>query len=147
MYLLTSGQARFILHCGADPRRPMRSRWFFSDTPEEVLARAGSRYGPSDTLAGLEVALAREEPFAIIAKPCDAGAVRARATDDPRIRQLLTTLLVMVCGGASDLGRSAALLDERGLSKEDVTHFRYHGYGNPGPTRVETREGEALEPS
>ncbi|MEL6220961.1 MAG: coenzyme F420 hydrogenase/dehydrogenase beta subunit N-terminal domain-containing protein, partial [Pseudomonadota bacterium] len=78
MYLLTSGQARFILHCGADTRRPMRSRWFFSDTPEEVLARAGSRYGPSDKLAGLEVTLAREEPFAIIAKPCDAGAVRAR---------------------------------------------------------------------
>jgi coenzyme F420 hydrogenase subunit beta len=78
MFLLQCGKARFILHCAADPDRPMRSRWFLSETPEEVLARAGSRYGPSDTLAGLEVALSREEPFAIIAKPCDAGAVRAR---------------------------------------------------------------------
>ena len=78
MFLLQSGMARFILHCAADPDHPMRSRWFLSETPEEVLARAGSRYGPTDTLAGLEDALARDEPFAIIAKPCDAGAVRAR---------------------------------------------------------------------
>lgn len=145
MYLLRRGEARFVLHCGADPQRPMRSRWFLSETANEVSARAGSRYGPSDTLAGLDAALAREEPFAIIAKPCDAGAVRARAKDDPRIGQYLKALLVMVCGGASDLGKSEALLDEQGWSEDDVILFRYRGYGNPGPTRVETCRGEALE--
>ncbi len=145
MYLLNSGQVRFILHCAADTDRPMRSRWILSSTPEEVLERAGSRYGPSDTLAGLEAALSREEPFAIIAKPCDAGAVRARGQDDPRIGRYLKSMLVMVCGGASDLGKSQRFLDQNEVDEKDLTLFRYRGYGNPGPTRLETRTGRAYE--
>jgi len=145
VHLLRAGKAAFILHCAADPDRPMRSKWAISETAEEVAERAGSRYGPSDTLAGLEAALARDEPFAIIAKPCDAGAVRARAKADPRIDRLVVAVLVMVCGGASDLGKSRAVLEEFGLSEDDLTLFRYRGHGNPGPTRVETRDGRAFE--
>ena len=145
VHLLRSGQASFILHCAAREDAPMRSAWCISETPEQLLDRAGSRYGPSDTLAGLEAALERDEPFAIIAKPCDAGAVRARADDDPRLRKNLVALLVMVCGGASDLGKSEALLREFDLPENDLTLFRYRGYGNPGATRLETREGQAFE--
>ena len=144
-HLLRSGKAEFILHCAADPARPMRSEWVMSETPEEVVRRAGSRYGPSDTLAGLEVALARGVPFAIIAKPCDAGAVRARAKADPRIDQLVVAVLVLVCGGASDLGKSRDLLEEFGVSEDELSVFRYRGYGNPGLTRVETKDGRAFE--
>ncbi|MEO1139258.1 MAG: Coenzyme F420 hydrogenase/dehydrogenase, beta subunit C-terminal domain [Pseudomonadota bacterium] len=145
VHLLRSQKAAFVLHCAADPERPMRSKWVISETVEEVAARAGSRYGPSDTLAGLETALARGEPFAIIAKPCDAGAVRARAKADPRIDLLLLAVLVMVCGGASDLGKSQALLQDLDVAEDDLTLFRYRGHGNPGPTRVETRDGRAFE--
>ena len=144
-HLLRSGKARFILHCAADPDAPMRSQWQISETPDQVAARAGSRYGPTNTLAGLEVALARGEPFAIIAKPCDASAVRARAKSDPRIDTLLVAILVMVCGGASDLGKSKALLEEYGLSESELTTFRYRGNGNPGLTRVETKDGRVFE--
>jgi len=145
VHLLRSRKARFILHCAADPAHPMESRWVFSETPEDVVKRAGSRYGPTDTLAGLEAALARNEPFAIIAKPCDAGAVRARAKADARLDKLLVGLLVMVCGGASDLGKSRALLNEYNLKEEDLSVFRYRGFGNPGLTRVETKDGRAFE--
>ncbi|MEL7258907.1 MAG: coenzyme F420 hydrogenase/dehydrogenase beta subunit N-terminal domain-containing protein, partial [Pseudomonadota bacterium] len=96
VHLLRSGKAKFILHCAADSERPMRTRWVMSDTAEDVAARAGSRYGPSDTLAGLQVALDRGEPFAIIAKPCDAGAVRLRAKSDFKLKELLVAVLVMV---------------------------------------------------
>uniref|UniRef100_UPI003B52E884 Coenzyme F420 hydrogenase/dehydrogenase, beta subunit C-terminal domain n=1 Tax=Roseovarius indicus TaxID=540747 RepID=UPI003B52E884 len=145
VHLIKSGRAKFILHCTADPAHPVRSKWVMSETPEDVARRSGSRYGPSNTLAGLEVALDRGEPFAIIAKPCDAGAVRARAKADPRLDALLVAVLVMVCGGASDLGKSWMLLDELGVPEEDVTVFRYRGYGNPGRARVETRDGRAFE--
>ncbi len=145
VHLLKTEQAKFVLHCAADPEHPVRSRWFMSETPKEVVARAQSRYGPSDTLAGLEIALGRGEPFAIIAKPCDAGAIRARTKDDPRIDQLVVAVLVMVCGGASDLGKSWNLLREFGVSEEEVSVFRYRGFGNPGLTRVETEDGKAFE--
>lgn len=145
VHLLKSGKAKFILHCEADPQQAMRTRWCISETPEQVVARAGSRYGPSDTLAGLEVALARQQAFAIIAKPCDAGAVRARAAQDPRIDSSMVALLVMVCGGASDLGKSQSLLDECGLNESDLKLFRYRGFGNPGMTRLETNDGRVFE--
>ncbi len=145
VHLLNSGQASFILHCAADPIRPMRTFWCLSETAQQVVERAGSRYGPSDTLAGLERALARNEPFAIIAKPCDAGAVRERAKEDPRLARNLVALLVMVCGGASDLGKSEAALAEFGYAEEDLRLFRYRSNGNPGPTRVETKDGRARE--
>ena len=94
VHLLLSKKAAFILHCAADTENPMRTKWEISKTPEQVLQRAGSRYGPSDTLAGLEHALQRGQPFAIIAKPCDAGAVRQRAKTDPRLDELLVAVLV-----------------------------------------------------
>ncbi len=144
-HLLRSGDASFILHCAADPQAPMRSRWVISETPDEVLDRAGSRYGPSDTLAGLRAALERDEPFAVVAKPCDAGALRELAKSDRHLAQNLVAVLVMVCGGASDLGKSQAVLDEYDLTEADITLFRYRGHGNPGPTRIETRDGRVFQ--
>ena len=147
MYLLSSGKAQFILHVGPDPAKPMRSMWVMSETPGQVLDNCGSRYGPTDPLAGLETALARNEPFAVICKPCDAGAIRARAKADPRIDALVVAVLVLFCGGASELGKSEDLLQEFGVSEEEVSLFRYRGHGNPGPTRVETRDGRGFETS
>ncbi len=107
-----------------------------------MLARAGSRYGP---LAGFEVALSRGAPFALIAKPCDAGAIRTRTKVDPRIDHLVVAVLVMVCSGALELGKSQAVLEDRGIVKAEVTLYRYRGFGNPGPTRVETHGQDAME--
>lgn len=145
VHVLASGKARFVLQVGPDPAAPMRSRWVMSETPAEVVANAGSRYGPTAPLAGLEAALARGEPFAFIGKPCDAGALAARAKADPRIGALCVARLVMVCGGASELGKSEDVLREYGLDEAELTVFRYRGYGNPGRLRVETRDGRAFE--
>ncbi|MCB4455638.1 Coenzyme F420 hydrogenase/dehydrogenase, beta subunit C-terminal domain [Leisingera sp. McT4-56] len=144
-HLLRTGEVEFILHCEADPQAPMRSKWCLSDTPGQVLDRAGSRYGPSDTLAGLAAALDWDAPFAVVAKPCDAGALRELAKTDQRLTRNLVAVLVMVCGGASDLGKSQAVLDEYDLSEDDVALFRYRGYGNPGLTRIETSDGRTFQ--
>ncbi len=144
-HLLASGRAEAILHVGPDPEAPMRNRWVISRTPDEVLANAGSRYGPTAPLAGLNEAIALGVPFAVIAKPCDVGAVRRRALDDPRLAELLVATAAMVCGGQSRITKSVAVLDDLAVDEDDVSLFRYRGYGNPGPTRIETRSGDAHE--
>ena len=144
-HLLASGEASSVLHVGPDPSRPLRSRWVISTTPTEVLANAGSRYGPTAPLAGLGVALDRGEPFAVIAKPCDLGALQRRAAADPRIDKLVVARLAMVCGGQSRLSKTQRLLDQLGVAESAVTLIRYRGHGNPGPTRVETRDGQTFE--
>ncbi|MEM7802602.1 MAG: Coenzyme F420 hydrogenase/dehydrogenase, beta subunit C-terminal domain, partial [Chloroflexota bacterium] len=145
VYLLKSGRVDFILHVGADPERPMRNRWVISETVESVIQNAGSRYSPAAPLAGLEIALKRNQPFALIGKPCDLGAVHRLATQDPRVNRLCKYRLTMVCGGQSRLKKSSDLIETWGLSEEEISLFRYRGYGNPGRTRIETRDGKAFE--
>ncbi len=144
-HLVRTEKVKFVLHVAADPEHPMRSKWMFSETAEDVIARSGSRYGPVAPLVGLIKALDREEPFALIAKPCDVGAVLQYAKLDARVDKFCTMRMVMVCGGQSRLTKSQALLDEFGTMEQDLTVFRYRGYGNPGRTRIETKDGAAYE--
>lgn len=144
-HLLRSGRVDFIYHVAADPDRPVRSVWTISETPQKVLDGAGPRYGPVAPLAGFLKALDRGRPFAIIAKPCDLSAVHRLAARDPRVDALCLFRLAMVCGGQSRLGKSLDLLQELGIEEDDVTLFRHRGHGNPGPTRIETRDGRAVE--
>ena len=143
--LLETGQANFILHVGAEPDAPMRSRWVISESVADVRANTGSWYGPTAPLAGLGDALDRNEPFAVIAKPCDLGAIHAFSSIDPRVDELIVARLTMVCGGQSRFEKSSDVIDELGLDESEVSLFRYRGYGNPGPTRVETHDGRSFE--
>lgn len=144
-HLLASKQVRFVLHVGADPERPMRTRWVHSESCADVIRNAGSRYGPAAPLAGLVKALERNVPFAIVAKPCDLNAVERLAQMDERVNRLCKARLAIVCGGQSRLTKSQAFLHEYGITEKELTVFRYRGYGNPGRTRAETVDGRAFE--
>lgn len=145
MYLLDSKTVTRVLHVGADPSAPMRSKAVVSTTAAEVLERSGSRYGPTAPLANLHATLEAGEPFAVIAKPCDLGALHRLAAHDPRIDELCVARLTMVCGGSSRLTKSTALLDSYGVDESELSLFRYRGHGNPGLTVVETADGQRFE--
>ena len=144
-YLLETNEVAAVLHVKAAPGAPMRTVATVSETPDAVLDAAGSRYGPAAVLMDFEAMLARGVPFAVIAKPCDIGAVRRMMDMDPRARALVRYCLTLVCGGASDLGKSRRVLDGLGVVEDDLRLFRYRGHGNPGPTRIETRDGRGFE--
>ncbi|MEM9332838.1 MAG: Coenzyme F420 hydrogenase/dehydrogenase, beta subunit C-terminal domain [Pseudomonadota bacterium] len=140
-YALKSGIAEFVLHAGPHKTEPLLSDWVISETPEEVLANSGSRYAPVAVLAGLRKALSRQEPFVIIAKPCDANAVRRLALEDERIDRFCKGIFVMVCGGASELAKTKDAVTLAGASSNRVAAFRYRGFGNPGPHRITMKDG------
>lgn len=144
-HLLDSGDIAFVLHVRPDPAAPMRTVWTISENADEVLAAAGSRYGPASVLGGLHRALDRNQHFAVVGKPCDLNAVHGVARVDPRVDELCTARLTMVCGGTSRLTKSRAVLDELGYLESEVTLFSYRGNGNPGPTRVEATGGRIHE--
>jgi coenzyme F420 hydrogenase subunit beta len=144
-YLLESGRAKFILHVAASKIAPMRSERRVSFDAASVLDAAGSRYGPAAPLIDFTSILDRAEPFALIAKPCDVSAVRNLARFDPRVDRYMRYALTLVCGGASELTKSREILDEFGIVEEELSLFRYRGHGNPGPTRLETKDGRSFE--
>lgn len=144
-FLLTSGRVEFILHVGASKSAPMRSERRLSFDAAAVLENAGSRYGPAAPLVDFSEILDRSRPFALIAKPCDITAVRNLAKIDERVDRHMRYALTLVCGGASDLAKSEEVLQRFGVVEGELSLFRYRGYGNPGPTRVETKDGRAFE--
>ncbi len=145
LHLLESGSVAFIAHVSADPAQPMRSVAHVSESRGDVLAAAGSRYGPAAPLTHISSLLDRGQPFAFVGKPCDVTALRNLATVDGRVDRFCRYMLTLVCGGASELGKSTDVLDSLGIAEEELSVFRYRGYGNPGKTRIETRDGRAEE--
>jgi coenzyme F420 hydrogenase subunit beta len=144
-FLLSSGRVNFILHVGASKSAPMRSERRLSFDAAAVLDGAGSRYGPVAVLTDFCEILERAEPFALIAKPCDVTAVRNLGRIDPRVDRYMRYALTLVCGGASDLRKSEEVLQQFRIHESELALFRYRGHGNPGLTRVETKDGRAFE--
>lgn len=145
IHLLEAGEIDFILHVRASRTRPMRSEAHVSFTKGEVLEGAGSRYGPAAPLVDLVQLLGSGRPFAVIGKPCDISAIQNLARVDPRVDALIRYRIAIVCGGASAFGLSLDLIERFGIRESEVSLLRYRGHGNPGRTRVETRDGRAFE--
>ena len=144
-HLIESEQVKFILHVKASSARPMRTDTVMSRSCEDVVAASGSRYGPAIPLAAISEAIDTGEQFAFVGKPCDVTALRLYAHEDHRINDQCKFMLALVCGGAPEFRKSRDLVHQIGYSESDVTLMRYRGYGNPGRTRIEFRDGHAEE--
>jgi coenzyme F420 hydrogenase subunit beta len=144
-FLLTSERVNFILHVAASHSAPLRTERLLSFDAASVLEGAGSRYGPAAPLVDFTELLDRGEAFALIGKPCDIAAVRNLARVDSRVDRHLKYALTFVCGGASDLTKSEQAASGLGIQPDELSLFRYRGYGNPGPTRLETKDGRSFE--
>ena len=144
-YLVTSGRVEFVLHVKASARRPTFGERHVSRDAAEVLAGAGSRYGPAAPLIDLRDSLEQGAPFAFVGKPCDIAALRNTARHDPRIDALVKYWLTPVCGGFMPPEGMAAFLQRVQVDAGQVTGFRYRGHGCPGPTRIELADGRVKE--
>jgi coenzyme F420 hydrogenase subunit beta len=140
-FMLSSGRVELVVHVAPSRQAPMRSARHLSFDRADVLESCGSRYGPTAPLRDFVSLLDRGRPFALIGKPCDVGAVRNLARLDPRVDRLMPYALSMICGGASELGKSQDVLERFGVAERELALFRYRGHGNPGATRIETRDG------
>ncbi len=145
LYLIESGKVDFVLHVAASSEKPMRSTNHVSFDRAQVLRGAGSRYGPAAPLTDVCRLLDEGRRFAFIGKPCDIGAMRNLARHDPRVDALVPYMLTLVCGGASEFTKTTDLIEQNDITEDEVSLLRYRGHGNPGPTRIETRDGRSLE--
>ncbi|MES0828230.1 Coenzyme F420 hydrogenase/dehydrogenase, beta subunit C-terminal domain [Ruegeria sp. SCP11] len=140
-FLLNSGRVAFILHVKASEDEPSFGAATISTTVDEVLAAAGSRYGPTAPLINLTAALDRDQPFAVVAKPCDLNAIRNLAHRDARVNRLIKYMLTPVCGGFMPDQAMGRFLSDNGIDRDQVSALRYRGRGCPGPTTIEMADG------
>ena len=143
LYLLETNKVKFILHTGTDPKKPMRSVSRYSYNKQELLNSGScSRYGPSSPLDKFNEALNKKEPFAFVGKPCDISAIRQLSKIDRRVNELCKYLLTLVCGGFGEFTKSQDFIDSFNVKEEELSIFRYRGYGNPGKMYIKTNSGE-----
>ena len=145
LYLIETGEVPVILHATAGGNDPTFGQAHISRTRTDVLAGAGSRYGPTAPLVAIHEQLDRDEPFVFVGKPCDVAALRNLARLDERVDRLCRYMLVMVCGGFMPPDGMGKFLAREEIDGSAITSFRYRGHGCPGPTRVETSDGQAQE--
>jgi len=142
-HLLASGRADAVLHVGADPRSALRSASRYSVATGDVVERAGSRYAPSATLAGLDDALQRFERIAVIAKPCEIAGLRRLLAAEPGLADRIPWLLSFFCAGVPSLHGTEALLRQKGLEAEGLESLRYRGNGWPGRMTAHMHDGRS----
>lgn len=145
LHILESGKADYIVHLAADPERPFMSKTQRSYTAQDVINASGSRYAATAPLTDISAALDDGRPFAFIGKPCDITALNNLARIDERVDALCRYKLTIVCGGFSELSKFTELLADWDMLEKDVSRFSYRGYGCPGPTFAETRDGRRGE--
>jgi coenzyme F420 hydrogenase subunit beta len=140
-HALATGLVDFVVQTGADPDLPTANRTRISDSAAAIMAAAGSRYAPSSPLAALEDWLARPGRFALVGKPCDIAALRARARQDPRIDARIPLMLAFFCAGVPSATGTQRILDRLDVAPEEVASFRYRGDGWPGYATATLKDG------
>ncbi|MGI9319435.1 MAG: Coenzyme F420 hydrogenase/dehydrogenase, beta subunit C-terminal domain [bacterium] len=149
LYLVESGEVDFLLHATASNENPTFGERLISRNRADVLRGAGSRYGPTATLIDMLEILDQceklNESFALIGTPCDITAMRNLAEIDPRVDEYCRYQLAMVCGGFMKPSGMKQFLGDLGIRMDQVSDLRYRGYGCPGPTRIETLDGNVTE--
>jgi len=142
LYLLESKKVKFILHTVTDPEKPMRSISKLSYNKDELLNSGScSRYGPASPLDKFHDALNLNQPFAFVGKPCDISAIRQLSKTDERVNNLCKYLLTLVCGGSTEFTKSQDFIESFKVKEEELSIFRYRGFGNPGKMYIKTKDG------
>ncbi len=144
-YLLQSGEVDAVLHVRASLAEPLLAEAVVSRTAAEVRSGAQSRYGPVAPLTHVMRLLDEGVRFAVLAKPCDVGAIRSLGRVDSRVAAQIPYLVTIFCGGVQNNGVARAIVGYHGLTEDEVAVFRWRGEGWPGATHVAAKDGRTFD--
>lgn len=147
IHLCESGEIDAVLHCGRDPKDPLKSISMISETRRQILSNAGSRYAPSATLSRIGELMETGLRFAAVGKPCEIDPLARIRGADPKLAAQMPYLISFFCAGVPSqkaTERLAEILVPHGRRPVD---FRYRGNGWPGSATARTRDGSLREMS
>eukprot|EP00927_Polykrikos_kofoidii_P067475 TRINITY_DN62964_c0_g1_i1.p1 TRINITY_DN62964_c0_g1~~TRINITY_DN62964_c0_g1_i1.p1 ORF type:complete len:475 (-),score=39.92 TRINITY_DN62964_c0_g1_i1:36-1349(-) len=139
-FLLESGRVQKVLHVRASQADPTTTEALISSSPEEIASGCQSRYGPAPPLVHVCQLLDEGVTFALVAKPCDVGAVRALAKLDPRVDRQIPYMLSIFCGGLPSRKAALQIAAHHGVAERDISLCRFRGHGWPGLMTVGRRQ-------
>lgn len=136
-WLLETGRSSRVLGATVDREDPRRTVATIVSDPDGMMATAGSRYAPVAVAAEPS---AHEPGTAVVGKPCEVAAIRARSavrgSDSP-------ILISFFCAGTPSQGATDDVLRSLGIDGDQPLHdLWYRGRGWPGRFTAVTAEGD-----
>ena len=64
---------------------------------------------------------------------------------DERVNKLCKYLLTLVCGGSTEFTKSQDFIESFKVKEDELTIFRYRGFGNPGKMYIKTKDGREYD--
>ena len=133
------------LHIRAREDIPYLNRTVLSQTKEDLLAGAGSRYAPASPCDGLDMIEEAPAPCVFIGKPCDVAAVRKVVELRPRLKDKIGLTIAFFCAGTPSTVGTLAMLRHMGIEDPgSLISLRYRGRGWPGEVTATYRDNGAI---
>lgn len=145
IYLLEQKIVDGVIHIGVKKDNPLENEVKLSNTVEEVLRNAGSRYSPSAPLDRIDKYLDTDKTYVFVGKPCDVAALKMYSNVDCRVDERIKYMLSFFCAGVPSIEGSIKILEKNNLKKSDVAEFSYRGEGWPGYTRIKDKNGKVYK--
>jgi coenzyme F420 hydrogenase subunit beta len=140
LFCIERGGMGYVLHTGKDGERPWLNQTVQSQSRQQLLDRAGSRYAPSSPCDGLAQVESSDLPCVFIGKPCDVAAVAALRKTRPALDRNLGLVLTFFCAGTPSTQGTLDLAAAPGPLGR-LIDLRYRGDGWPGDFRARWDDG------
>lgn len=140
-YLLTSGRVDGVIQTRPSDQNVFSAQTVCSESVDEILACCGSRYCVTSPLADLGKLIQKGKKYAVIGRPCDILALRTYINDTGSYQKEILYLLSFFCAGTPSGNANRRMLKAMGLRTSDCAMIRYRGYGWPGMTTAEAKDG------
>ena len=147
-YLLEKGLVHGVTasHFIYGPPGP-RTKLFIARSPEDLFMAQGSKYCPTTTNQLVRLCAEAGGRYLFVGTPCQVGALRLAAQEDPSLVEVFPYTMANFCGGYRDFRYLDEIVFSHGIDPAEVEFFRFRGDGQPGSMLIRTREGQtASEP-
>jgi len=140
LFCIERGGMGSVIHTGKDEEHPWLNRTVQSQSRQQVLDTAGSRYAPSSPCDGLALVEESGLPCVFIGKPCDVAAVAALRKTRPALDRNLGLVLTFFCAGTPSTQGTLDLATAPDSSGRMID-LRYRGEGWPGEFKARWEDG------
>lgn len=136
LYCLERRKFSGVLHVKMKDDQPLLNETIFSQTKEDLVSGAGSRYSPASPCDGLEKVKEAESQSLVIGKSCDIAGVFNVRCDDSVLDNKVGLTIACFCAGTPSTSGTMKMLEKMGISQDTLRTLRYRGHGWPGVTQA-----------
>jgi len=140
--LLKHGDVDGCIVARMNPQQPWIGESFIARSYDDLLQSQGSKYMIIPTNAIFQEIRRTPGRYAYVALPCQVHGFRMLAQRDPVLRERITAVIGLFCGGSLEPNLVTELLEARGIAIDDIADFQFRGGEWPGRMRAVLTSGE-----